>query len=221
MVDYNNFAKTFSESRKNMKWPEMEYFLESIPEDQNINILDIWCGNGRFLWELISKFFDKITPDNYLWVDLSEWLLGEAEKQYPEFNFQEWNMLNLNNIKNKFSHIFFFASFHHLNSIEDRVTALKKTYDLLEDWWKIYMTNWSLNSESNKKRYNKSIISWSENKFWSLDYNIKIWEYERYYHCFDISELSYIFEELWFDIIENRLFDNQRNIISIIKKTWD
>jgi len=41
MVDYNNFAKTFSESRKNMKWPEMEYFLESIPEDQNINILDI------------------------------------------------------------------------------------------------------------------------------------------------------------------------------------
>jgi hypothetical protein len=26
-VDYNNFAKTFSKSRKNMKWEEIDYFL--------------------------------------------------------------------------------------------------------------------------------------------------------------------------------------------------
>ena len=41
MVDYNNFAKTFSDSRKSMKWPEMEYFLKNIPEIENKNILDI------------------------------------------------------------------------------------------------------------------------------------------------------------------------------------
>jgi hypothetical protein len=29
MVDYNNFAKTFSSSRKNMKWEEIDYFLEN------------------------------------------------------------------------------------------------------------------------------------------------------------------------------------------------
>jgi hypothetical protein len=26
-VDYNNFAKTFSNSRKNMKWEEIDYFV--------------------------------------------------------------------------------------------------------------------------------------------------------------------------------------------------
>jgi hypothetical protein len=26
-VDYDNFAKTFSKSRENMKWEEIEYFL--------------------------------------------------------------------------------------------------------------------------------------------------------------------------------------------------
>jgi len=29
-VDYNGFAKTFSQSRKNMKWEEISYFLDII-----------------------------------------------------------------------------------------------------------------------------------------------------------------------------------------------
>jgi hypothetical protein len=29
MVDYNNFAKEFAKSRKNMKWEEIDYFLTS------------------------------------------------------------------------------------------------------------------------------------------------------------------------------------------------
>ncbi len=219
MVDYNSFAKTFSDSRKNMKWPEMDYFLGNILDGESISILDIWCGNWRFLWELKSRFSDKITSENYLWVDLSKWLLDEAKKQYPEYNFQELNMLDLDEIKNKFSHIFFFASYHHLQTLEERWKVIKKTYALLEEWWKIYMTNWALNSDFNRKRYDKSVIVWTENQFWSIDYNIKIWEFERYYHCFDISELEYLFKESWFEVIENRLFDNQRNIISIIKKT--
>jgi cyclopropane fatty-acyl-phospholipid synthase-like methyltransferase len=49
MVDYNNFAKTFSKSRKNMKWLEMEYFMEKLDFSDTTKILDIGCGNGRFL----------------------------------------------------------------------------------------------------------------------------------------------------------------------------
>jgi len=44
-MDYNNFAKTFSNSRKNMKWEEIDYFLEFINKNsldkKNISILDI------------------------------------------------------------------------------------------------------------------------------------------------------------------------------------
>ncbi|MCP4524153.1 MAG: hypothetical protein GY828_08095, partial [Candidatus Gracilibacteria bacterium] len=56
MVDYNNFAKTFSKSRKNMKWGEMEYFLKQVSISESTNILDVGCGNGRFLGELINTF---------------------------------------------------------------------------------------------------------------------------------------------------------------------
>jgi hypothetical protein len=41
MVDYNNFAKTFSASRKNMKWEEIDYFLDKIKNSEKLNILDI------------------------------------------------------------------------------------------------------------------------------------------------------------------------------------
>jgi len=42
-------------------------------------------------------------------------------------------MLNLDNIKEQFSNIFFIASLHHLDNLEDRVEVLRKVYDLLED----------------------------------------------------------------------------------------
>jgi len=41
LVDYNNFAKTFSQSRKNMKWEEIEYFLEKIDFNDELKFLDI------------------------------------------------------------------------------------------------------------------------------------------------------------------------------------
>jgi len=44
-VDYNDFAKTFSNSRKNLKWEEIDYFLSNphltSPKGEEISILDI------------------------------------------------------------------------------------------------------------------------------------------------------------------------------------
>jgi len=222
-VDYNNFAETFSNSRKNMKWEEIDYFLSFLDWEKNIAILDIWCGNWRFLWVL--KKSPLIRGDlegfNYLWVDLSKWLLTEAKKFYPENRFLHLNMLDLDLIKEKFTHIFFIASFHHLDNLDDRLEVLKKAKNLLKENWTIFMTNWALNSELNKEKYSKSIIKNSKNKWGSLDYSIEFWDYKRYYHWFSLNELEYLFKKVWFKIIENRLFDNKRNFISIIQKNWD
>ncbi len=224
-VDYNNFAKTFSNSRKNMKWEEIDYFLSFLSspqpsplEEREFSVLDIWCWNWRFLSHLKEN---KINVSDYLWVDLSEWLLEEANYIHPEARFLHLNMLDLDNIKDRFDYIFFIASFHHLNNLEDRLLVLEKSKKLLNKNWKIFMTNWALNSELNKEKYSKSRIDNSENKFWSLDYNIKLWEFDRYYHCFGLSELEYLFSNTWFKIIENKLFKNKRNFVSIIQKKWD
>jgi hypothetical protein len=80
------------------------------------------------------------------------------------------------------------------------------------------MTNWALNSELNKKRYSEAEIENSENKYWSVDFNIKLAWNDRYYHCFSLKELEELSKEIWFNVIENRLFDNDRNFITILEK---
>lgn len=217
-VDYNNFAKTFSNSRKKMKWEEIDYFLSFLEWEKNIKILDIWCGNWRFLWVLKDK---NINLNRYLGIDLSKWLLDQAKIIHINNEFLELNMLEIDKIDSKFDYIFFIASFHHLDNISDREQVLKNAHSLLNKNWKIFMTNWALNSDLNEKRYSKSIIENSKNTFWSLDYSIKIWKFTRYYHCFSLDELKYLFNKTWFKIIENRLFENRRNFISIIQKKWD
>jgi hypothetical protein len=84
---------------------------------------------------------------------------------HPEARFLHLNMLDLDSIKDKVNCIFFIASFHHLNNIEDRFSVLKKAYDILEDGGSIFLTNWSLNSEINKEKYKKSVIKDNENEF--------------------------------------------------------
>jgi hypothetical protein len=47
--------------------------------------------------------------------------------------FQCLDMLNLDKINQKFSVIFFIASFHHLENIGDRLKVLENAYNLLEN----------------------------------------------------------------------------------------
>ena len=212
-VNYDNFAKTFSKSRKNMKWEEIEYFISFLSDKKDISILDIWCGNWRLLFNLKHLKWFK-----YLWVDLSRSLLDEAKKNNPNNDFVELDMIDISNIKQKFSFVFLIASFHHLNTIKQRKKVLKNIFKLLKDNWIVFLTNWSLNGEFYRKKYTNNIITWSENEFLSMDYNIKIWDYSRYYHWFNINELKYLFEYSGFKIIENREFNNKKNFISILKK---
>ncbi|MDD5213252.1 MAG: class I SAM-dependent methyltransferase [Candidatus Gracilibacteria bacterium] len=209
-VDYNNFAKTFSKSRENMKWEEIEYFLGNYDLEAK-SVLDIGCGNGRFLSAIKEK---NINFGKYLGLDLSSGLLEEASKLHPENEFLNLNMLDLDKIESKFDTIFFIASFHHLQKLEDRIEVLKKARNLLSEDGKIFFTNWNLIGQ---EKYKKSKIENSQNEFLSLDFNIKIGEFDRYYHGFSLKELDYLFKEALFELIENRVFDSGRNIISIVK----
>ena len=46
MREYDNFSETFAKSRKNMHWPEIDYFMDFIKSSPNLNragleILDV------------------------------------------------------------------------------------------------------------------------------------------------------------------------------------
>lgn len=216
MVDYNNYAKTFANSRKNMKWGEIDYFLNNLDFFSWIKILDIWAGSGRLYGELCNKFWEN--NFEYTWLELSSELIKEAKKQYENIVMKKMNMLDLDKLKEKYDAVFFIASFHHLEASEERNIVLNKLAKLLNKNAKIYLTNWALNSEVNKEKFEKSRLTNTENEFWGEDYSIKIWANYRFYHAFTLEELTFLFEKNDYNILENRLFDNQRNYISIINK---
>lgn len=206
MEDYNKFSHTFSASRKDMKWPELDFFMEKLSPDSNkkLKILDIWCWNWRLLNYLKENLFDF----EYLWIDSSSWMIEEAKKLHKEFNFQILDMIEIDKIPDKFDTIFLIASFHHLKSDKDRIDVLNKIKTILKQDWMIFMTNWNLCWEKNFNKYEKWYL-------WNWDFNIKIWNFTRYYHSFKSEELELFFT--WFEIIENRVFDNDNNLISILR----
>ena len=51
-MSYDAFAKTFSVSRENLRWKEIDYFVQYLQNhfiDKKFSLLDVGCGNGRFL----------------------------------------------------------------------------------------------------------------------------------------------------------------------------
>ncbi len=69
------------------------------------------------------------------------------------------------------------------------------------------MTNWNLREQP---RYATSHRGDS-------DYDIKIGAYSRYYHGFTLDELEELFREAGYTIVENRVFEGGRNIVSVLE----
>ncbi len=91
-----------------------------------------------------------------------------------------------------FEAIFFIASFHHLETSEERLNVLQKAKKILLPGGKIYMTNWHLLSEQNQKYLPSKT---TEHPDGSADFNIKIGKHSRFYHSFSLSEYQKLAEE--------------------------
>ena len=206
-MSYDAFAETFSNSRKNLKWAEMEAILEDIKNISPARVLDIGCGNGRFLTE--AKLHGIIF-ENYLGVDNSSGMVKEAQKLEPDADFRVIPMESLSGISGgkTYNIIVFLASFHHLKTPEERKKVLHDLHSLLTDDGTIYMTNWNLLEQ---QKYQKSHRG-------NGDFDIKIGEHSRYYHGFTQDELQELFEDTGWHAIEHRIFDGGRNIFSRLKK---
>lgn len=208
IMSYDPFAQTFSESRRDHPWPELTAIITDMQQSGIVSILDVGCGNGRFLEEAEKLGY---IPERYLGTDSSIGMIEEAQRLHPDGDFLQIDMTDIDILEGKYGAydgILFLASYHHLIDREARIKTLEKTKKLLAPEGKIYMTNWNLLEQP---RYAKSHLGNGE-------FSIKIGEYSRYYHGFTLGELEELFDEASLHIVEHRIFEGGRNIYSILTK---
>lgn len=91
-----------------------------------------------------------------------------------------------------FEALFFIASFHHLQTFQHRLNVLQEAKKILLPGGKIYMTNWHLLSEYNKKYLSSKT---AEHPDGSANFSIKIGKYIRFYHSFSLAEYQKLAQE--------------------------
>ncbi|PID83856.1 hypothetical protein CSB09_03980 [Candidatus Gracilibacteria bacterium] len=205
MQDYDQFAKTFSKSRKNMRWQDIDDSIADIVRNNFVKILDVGCGNGRFV-----ECFERLFPEyifEYTGIDSSGEMIQEAKNLHPNRQFLVGDMSHEEAYpfqKNSLDAIVAIASFHHLQYQDSRQKTLQIWRDLLAPNGKIYLTNWNLREQ---EKYQKSQISDGE-------FQIKIGQFSRYYHGFSLQELEDLFIQNDLKIEKNTRSENGYNLIS-------
>ncbi len=143
---YEKIAQDFSRTR-GMFWPELLFVREIIPK--NARLLDIGCGNGRFLGTLTD------TSINYTGIDFSKGLINVARERYefegsqtslnrPNATFVEGDALALPFPDEYFDMAVSFAVIHHIPSRAYRVQFLREAMRVVKPGGAIIITAWNV-----------------------------------------------------------------------------
>jgi len=159
---YQQVSVDFSTSR-NFSWDGWEIIFQQLPKKQNLKVLDIACGNGRFI-----EFLEKKLNNNfdYLGLDNSKELLKIAKNRFPKKQFNYFDLVDNYLInqkiiienKKKFDVIVLFGLSHHLPSFELRNELFKSLKNNLNKKGLIIVSNWQFANEQG--RFAKNILSW-------------------------------------------------------------
>lgn len=213
--DYNEIAKDFAGTRQ-FPWKEFELFEQYYEED--FDVLDLGCGNGRLL-----KFLGKYGFGSYLGVDQSEKLLEIARSEHPNQKFliadmTDFSKLNKVIATESLDAIFAIASFHHV-APRWQLKTLKEWKKLLKPGGYLFMTNWNLHQPKYWPILIRSLIF----PVYGLRGLLVPWKrtVKRYYFAFTKRRLSRLLCKAGFKMVfqdyEPAGIFKGRNIVTIAK----
>jgi len=203
--DYNTIAQDFSRTRQN-PWPETEFlFVGNI--QKNDRVLDLGCGNGRYM------DFIKKNRGQYFGIDNSEELIKIAKQKYPQDNFQIGDALALPFENDFFDKIYSIAVLHHIPSKESRIKFLQEAKRVLNPNGLFIVTAWRFQSKEEvvlilkqtlKKIFGLSKLGWGD--------FLEPWgkKLDRYYHVFTGRSLKKICKQAGFEISKSGIIQNEK-----------
>lgn len=157
---YEKIAQEFSATRSFL-WTDFEWVRPYLK--QEIRVLDIGCGNGRF-FTAVEKFTLKYTG-----IDISESLIQEAKKKFqseprnPQFFTADICSPDFPSLVEKdYDTVCMSAVLNHLPTPELRTRALQNSWKVLAPKGILFITNWNLWQLTIKK---KSIWKYALERF--------------------------------------------------------
>jgi len=215
---YEEIAKDFDATRK-VFWQEL-YFLGDYIKDGD-NVLDVGCGNGRFLEVIRGKVFQ------YTGIDNSESLISYAKEWHGDKGkFVCTNALDLPFKDESFDKIVSFGVLHHIPSKKLRKQFLNEAHRALKKDGLMIITVWNLWNDRLTPMIHKyamqKLLGKSKLDFKDVFLPFGKKQSVRYLHAFTKREFVKILKQSGFKIEKlqfvKRRGDNE-NIVAICRKT--
>lgn len=238
---YDIHAEKFSATRKKNR-PEINYIIKKIQneEKKQLSIVELWCGDGRLFGYLQES--NKKMIASYQGVDISQWLLDIAQKNYGKDQQAKRihdDMIHyLESCENESIDIVIcVASFQHLPDIKSRNLFLQQVYRVLKYDWSFISIDRSRSKWMVTKHWDHITQSIKKyiTSFWKREWNNILipfqdkWKKnERLYHIFTLRELKRLLSKHGFSngefIYSSQKWDfhhnifNARNICTYVRK---
>lgn len=200
---YDIIAKFFKVTRV-FRWKWTDNFIDKLLNYNNI--LDIGSGNGRN---------STYKNHNIICFDISKEQL--KMNNIKNNNSIHANMINIPFKNNTFDIILCIASFHHLQTLNERHNCLKEMKRILVNKGKILMSVWSIKQPKKTKRifynFGDNIVNWNTNK---KDSNGNFIIIPRYYYIFNLNEIILLLEQYF--TIDKYYWDSGNEIFELIMK---
>lgn len=207
---YSIHAKEFSDTRQS-PWKGWTVLLDEV-KDKELRVLDLGCGNGRFLKFLLDS---NTNISDYMGVDSSNELLEIAEANYPQYKFNLIDLENLNwNIKltEKYNLIVAFGLMHHIHTLEQRRNLYKKAKELLEPGGIFCITFWQFLKSNKLVQRSKQLEN--EN-----DYELAFGSNgaTRFVHNTTLEEISELEKDLGFTLRKEYYSDGKEGNLNLYR----